>query len=124
MKVKIDTREVFHVINIEDSVLTAIMAAELLEIVNKKQTENKLSLVLNFSHVEEIDASFLTVLHDLHQIQQANNKSFVVCALSNHLQQELGIDKAFDAFNITPSESEAWDIVQMEEIERELGMDI
>ncbi|MEY3153189.1 MAG: hypothetical protein RLZZ333_1786, partial [Bacteroidota bacterium] len=70
MKVKIDTKEVFHVINIEDSVLTAIMAAELLEIVNKKQTENKLSLVLNFSHVEEIDASFLTVLHDLHQIQQ------------------------------------------------------
>jgi len=28
-----------------------------------------------------------------------------------------------DTINITPTESEAWDIVQMEEIERELGLD-
>ena len=26
----------------------------------------------------------------------------------------------FDLLNITPTESEAWDIVQMEEVEREL----
>jgi hypothetical protein len=28
-----------------------------------------------------------------------------------------------ETLNYTPTESEAWDIVQMEEIERELGME-
>lgn len=123
MKVKIDTKEVFHVITIEEKDLTAIMAATFMEIVTKKQLDNRLSLVLNFSHVEDIDIAFMETLQQLHEVQVANNKSFVVCCMGNSLQQKLGIDKAFDRFNITPTESEAWDIVQMEEIERELGMD-
>jgi len=123
MKVKIDTKEVFHVITIEEKVLTAIMAAMFMDIVAQKQSDEKLSLVLNFSQVEDIDIAFLEALQHLQEIQAANNKSFVVCCMGSGLQQKLGIDKAFDRFIITPTESEAWDIVQMEEIERELGMD-
>ena len=123
MKVKIDTKEVFHVITIEEKVLTAIMAATFMDIVAKKQSDEKLSIVLNFSQVEDIDIAFLEALQHLQEIQAANNKSFVVCCLGSVLQQRMGIDKTFDRFNITPTESEAWDIVQMEEIERELGMD-
>lgn len=123
MKVKIDTKEVFHVITIEEKVLTAIMAATFMDIVTQKQSDEKLSLVLNFSQVEDIDIAFLEALQHLQEIQAANNKSFVVCCMGSGLQQKLGIDKAFDRFIITPTESEAWDIVQMEEIERELGMD-
>ena len=123
MKVKIDTKEVFHVITIEEKVLTAIMAATFMDIVAKKQSDEKLSIVLNFSQVEDIDIAFLEALQHLQEIQAANNKSFVVCCLGSVLQQRMGIEKTFDRFNITPTESEAWDIVQMEEIERELGMD-
>ena len=110
MKVKIDTKEVFHVITIEEKVLTAIMAATFMDIVAKKQSDEKLSIVLNFSQVEDIDIAFLEALQHLQEIQAANNKSFVVCCLGSVLQQRMGIEKTFDRFNITPTESEAWAI--------------
>jgi hypothetical protein len=44
----------------------------------------------------------------------------VVCALSDHLQDILDKSDYAELLNMTPTESEAWDIVQMEEIEREL----
>jgi len=49
-----------------------------------------------------------------------NNTSFVICGLSNSLQDTLDLTEYAEIMNITPTESEAWDIVQMEEIEREL----
>ena len=56
--------------------------------------------------------------------QYEQQKSFVVCELSSKLKDQLKIDSEFEGFHVTPTESEAWDIVQMEEIERELGLDI
>ncbi|MFN5055711.1 MAG: STAS domain-containing protein [Bacteroidota bacterium] len=124
MRFKIDTKEVFHVITIEEKALTAIMAAELEKIIKEKQEQTYLNLILNFQMVEEMDATCLSALEAMQTLQAANGKSFVVCAMSNELQGKLGIDKDFSSFQITPTESEAWDIVQMEEIERELGLDI
>jgi len=49
-----------------------------------------------------------------------NNASFVICALSNDLQNSLDATDFAEMMNLTPTETEAWDIVQMEEIEREL----
>jgi anti-anti-sigma regulatory factor len=49
-----------------------------------------------------------------------NNASFVVCEIKPTVAktfEELELD---DILNATPTESEAWDIVQMDEIEREL----
>ena len=49
-----------------------------------------------------------------------NNASFVICALSEALLNGLEAANYAEIMNITPTETEAWDIVQMEEIEREL----
>ena len=46
--------------------------------------------------------------------------SFVICSLQPAVQQLLDKKELLEVMNTTPSESEAWDIVQMEEIEREL----
>lgn len=46
--------------------------------------------------------------------------SFVVCGLSAKLEQYLDENGLLEVMNVTPTESEAGDIVQMEEIEREL----
>jgi hypothetical protein len=40
--------------------------------------------------------------------------------LSDDLQNALDSTEFGEVMNLTPTESEAWDIVQMEEIEREL----
>ena len=49
-----------------------------------------------------------------------NNCSFVICDLQSNVLTKLDQIEISEILNITPTESEAWDIVQMEEIEREL----
>jgi anti-anti-sigma factor len=123
IKVKIDTKEIFHVISIEETNLTANMAEELMELVAKKQEEENKSLVINLLGVEALDDKIAVSFQQLHENTYAQNKSMVVCGLSPSIKnifQEHGLS---DTINITPTESEAWDIVQMEEIERELGLD-
>jgi anti-anti-sigma regulatory factor len=46
--------------------------------------------------------------------------SFVFCHMLPPVEQFLDNENLLEIMNITPTESEAWDIVQMEEIEREL----
>ncbi|MEL4411465.1 hypothetical protein, partial [Shewanella algae] len=48
------------------------------------------------------------------------NASFVICELKPAVEDNLEQWELLDILNVTPTESEAWDIVQMEEIEREL----
>ena len=123
IKFKIDTKEIFHVISIEETNLTANMAEDLMELVAKKQEEENKSLVFNLEGVFSMDDKIADCFQSLHENCYANNMSMVVCGLSpsvKNIFQEHGLS---DSINITPTESEAWDIVQMEEIERELGLD-
>ena len=52
-----------------------------------------------------------------------NNASFVICELQKPVEEFLDQISLLEMMNVTPTESEAWDIVQMEEIERELFND-
>ena len=62
MEVKIDTKEIFHVISIKEEKLTAIMAEELEELVkNELETSNK-SLILDLSDVKEIDKEIIDLV--------------------------------------------------------------
>ena len=44
----------------------------------------------------------------------------MVCELQEPVEKMLDERELLEVMNSTPTESEAWDIVQMEEIEREL----
>jgi hypothetical protein len=46
--------------------------------------------------------------------------SFVICELQKDVEAFLDEKELLELMNFTPTESEAYDIVQMEEIEREL----
>lgn len=124
MNVKIDTKEIFHVISIMDSDLTANMAATLLALIAKKQEEESKSIILNLETVKQMDKDFASELNNLKENLYTENKSFVICNLSENIKQNLSNWGILETLNYTPTESEAWDIVQMEEIERELGMDL
>lgn len=121
MNVKIDTKEVFHVISPLDKDLTANMSASIQAIIAKTQEAEKKSLILDFSHVESIDEAFAISLIDLSTNLYADNKSFVICSIKETIKTHLSNLDLLEKLNITPTASEAWDIVQMEEIERELG---
>lgn len=123
MKVKIDTKEMFHVMSIEETEISANMSAELMEIIQKTQEEDCKSIILNFHHVQQTNADLVSALEQIHQMLYGQKKSFVICELSATVKNQLKLNEDSAVLHTTPTESEAWDIVQMEEIERELGLE-
>jgi len=120
MEVKTDTKEKFHVMRVESPQISANMAAELnrqfLELL-KGTIKN---IVLNLRTVKTIDEEAAEVLVRAQQKFYENDASFVVCELSNEVEAFLDEKELLELMNVTPTESEAYDIVQMEEVEREL----
>ncbi|RFM28831.1 STAS domain-containing protein [Deminuibacter soli] len=120
MQVKIDTKEKFTVITPELSSLSDNLAAELAAAVIPFLQQPIRNIVLNLASVNDIDENAATQIAELQQKFYDNNSSFVICDVKPSVEQKLDEFQLLDFLNVTPTESEAWDIVQMEEIEREL----
>jgi anti-anti-sigma regulatory factor len=120
MNVKIDTKEKFSVITPEDSEITANMSDSLLNLLKSYQQKETPHVILNLSNVQQIVDEVLDLIVEQQQSFYQENFSFVICCLNANIIAKLEEKEYMDTMNITPSESEAWDIVQMEEIEREL----
>jgi len=120
MNVKIDTKEKFVVITPQDSELTAIMTEELAVMLRTYLQKDIPHLVLNMFVVNNLDESSCEILANIQQEFYENNYSFVICALTKNVENKLDELQLLEVLNVTPTESEAWDIIQMEEIEREL----
>jgi anti-anti-sigma regulatory factor len=121
MKVKIDTKEKMHVITVEEEELTANMTEQLIKQVRSYLNSAVQNVILVFSNVRKIDPNSLELLFSLQQSFYKEGHSLVFCEFQSTVEDELRKLSFIDKMNITPTESEAWDIVQMEEIERELS---
>lgn len=119
MKVKIDTKEKFHVLKIAEFILSANMTEELHRQLLFYLEKDPKNVVLKMNEVNETDASILKVLQDVHEKFYKNKASFVICELNASIKQLFNKESLTGKLNITATESEAWDIVQFEEIERE-----
>lgn len=120
MQVKIDTREKFHVITIRENKLAANMTAELDDCLLPFVEKDIRNVVLNLEDIRDIDSAAAEQLLKIQQHFYDQQSSFVICNLQPDVKDSLDENELLDIMNITPTESEAWDIVQMEEIEREL----
>jgi anti-anti-sigma factor len=120
MEVKTDTKEKFHVIRVETTPIPANMAAELnghfLELL-KGTIKN---VVLNLRDVKNIAEEAAETLVRIQQKFYEAGASFVICELTEEVESYLDSKDLLELMNTTPTESEAGDIVQMEEMEREL----
>jgi len=127
MQVKIDTKEKFHAITVTEPIFTADMAAELSDLLLPylqndapqpgSQTRN---IILNLKELQSLDEQAAEKLVKLQQKFYENNASFVICEMQKPIEKFLDSINLLEILNSTPTESEAWDIVQMEEIERDL----
>jgi anti-anti-sigma factor len=77
-------------------------------------------IILNLSAVQNADITVAGMLVELQESFYEKNCSFVICGLQPKVAELLDAKGWLELLNVTPTESEAWDIVQMEEIEREL----
>ena len=120
MNVKIDTKEKFTVISAKEPDLSANMTVELLDLLRSYRNKEVPHLVLNLEAVGSMDVETGQKIAELQQAFYENNQSFVICSLQPAVETMLDEAELLETMNVTPTESEAWDIVQMEEIEREL----
>lgn len=119
MNFKIDTREKFTIITPLSDSLSDNLTAEFLSIANGYK-QNKINLVINFKNVTNINEQVIEQIAALQHEFYDSNISFVLCELTQPALSLINQHDFDKVLNITVSETEAWDIVQMEEIEREL----
>jgi anti-anti-sigma regulatory factor len=120
MQFKIDTKEKFTVLTPLEGVLYDNMAAEIAADLEKYLLLPGSNIILNLKNISEIETEAAAVIAELQQKFYEETHSFVICEINDKIEAQFEKLDLLDYLNITPSESEAWDIVQMEEIEREL----
>ena len=126
MQYKTDTKEKFHAITVSGPELSATMTDELGDCLMPylqndaclpdRQVKN---LILILKDIESIDIAAAEKLVYIQQKFYENSASFVICELQKKVEDFLDQNELLEMMNVTPTLSEAWDIVQMEEIERE-----
>ena len=120
MEIKIDTKEKFTVVSPLLPSFTVNIAAEIEKTCLKLLGATVKNVILQMEDVEQIEEAAAIKLAELQQQFYEKSASFVICSLSESVESTFEKVELLDFLNCTPTESEAWDIVQMEEIEREL----
>lgn len=119
MQVKTDTKEKFHVITVTEPNLSATMTDKMEECLLPYLQNDVKNLVVSLKETTDIDMAAAEKLVQIQQKFYEQNASFVICEVQKNVEEFLDKADLLEMMNITPTESEAWDIVQMEEIERE-----
>ena len=127
MMIKINSKEKFHAITLPGPEISATMTGELenylLSFLQNdaclpdRQVKN---IVLILKEIQSLDDAVANKLVHIQQKYYDNKASFVICELQDPVEKFFDNAGLLDIMNVTPTESEAGDIVQMEEIEREM----
>ncbi|HTI93796.1 MAG TPA: STAS domain-containing protein [Puia sp.] len=120
MQVKIDTREKFHAISIQESALAANMTEELELCLLPFLEKDVKNVVLILKDISDVDDAAAECLVKIQQAFYDNSASFVICELTPAVENRLEDNGLLELMNVTPTESEAWDIIHLEEVEREM----
>jgi len=119
MNFKIDTREKFTMITPVSDFSSDNLTAEFKELIHS-YLQHKTNIVISLKNVVKLEEQTVEMMAALQEQFYKQNISFVVCEVQLPVQaviNELDLD---GVMNVAPTDTEAWDIVQMEEIEREL----
>jgi anti-anti-sigma factor len=120
MNVKIDTTEKFHVITIIQPSISANMTEEIRTNLDELTQSHIKHIVLNLALVEKMDWEVANFIAQQQQDAYENGRSFVICEMQQTVKDTFKNAGLLDILNYTPTQSEAWDIVHMEEVERAL----
>lgn len=120
MEFKIDTKEKFNQFQILAPELTANMTVVLRENLTKLLQTGIKNVILDLGSVKRLSQEAAEAIVQVQQFFYEHNASFVVYGIACEVEQYLEKEGLLEMMNVTPTESEAMDIVHMEEIEREL----
>ena len=109
---------VFITSNVEK--LDAIYAPELKSELVLQNRSTQRNIIVDLSATKYIDSSGLSALLVGQRLCRDANGTFVVCGLQETVKKLITISQLDSVFKITPTLSEAIDLVYMEEVEREI----
>ena len=119
MKVKISTNGKFHAITVLEPILAANMTAALRDVCGPFLKQEVKNLLLNLKDIQKMDSAAAIGFLDLRNLFYSNGASFVLCELQPQVKKYFEQNEQFEILQIAPTQSEASDIIYMEEIERE-----
>src|SRR6185312_14047950 len=105
----------------EDRILSANMTEDIQQTLLPFLNNTIKNVIINMTNINEIDSLAAEELLTIQQTFYDANSSLVICNLQKEVEKDLDEKELLELINTTPTESEAWDIIQMEEIERELN---
>ncbi len=111
MKMKVITKEKYSILKDTESNVEEF----LLKIENQYNTFENHNLILDFSHDKSISISTFNNFKNLVKKHKKNKKSLVIVA------ENIDFTKVPTQLNVVPTIIEAIDIIELEEIERDLG---
>jgi anti-anti-sigma factor len=123
MHFKIDTKEKFKEIYLLESELSAIMTGDLAKMLSEALKTEPRNVIVSLKEVKDISMEAGEVLTGVQTRFYDEGASFVICEISRQVEDQLEETGILETMNVAPTISEAWDIVQMETIERELLSD-
>ena len=96
------------------------LTAELNELLSSYK-QSKINLIINFKNVSTTNEQVIKQIAAWQNEFYNSKLSFVLCEIQQSVKAVLEKLELDDVLNTAPTETEAWDIVQLEEIERELS---
>ena len=121
MNFTVNNKEKHHLVTCNIENLNSVVSSELkseLVVVNKEGSKN---IVLDLSATKYADSSGLSAVLLGNRLCRDSGGTFVLTGLNEHIEKLIEIAQLDRVLNITPTLSEAVDLVFMEEIERNLG---
>lgn len=103
----------------ENTIVITVLRADFLDFIQnfKKNTEcSKKNVIVDLRSVEDLNESDLVSFLEISNYHTKKNKKSLVL-----VNEQVTYDELPDELNLTPTLQEAYDIVEMEEIQRDLG---
>lgn len=121
MQFKIDTKEKIVLLRLEETELNAILADELKNVLSGIAELEEKNLVLDLRSLQSVDEKGMEAIFAVYNRQYERGLSAAVAHLNPALTATLS-EKYPEMLNVVPTESEAIDMVMMEDLERELDL--
>ncbi len=121
MNFSVEQREAVATIKVHIEKLDARYAPELKAEFVALANDGHFNMVLDLSEARYCDSSGLSAVLVGNRLCRDNAGTFVLCGLQPSVEKLIQISQLDRVLNITPTASEAFDMVVMEETERSLG---
>ncbi|GIU70022.1 MAG: hypothetical protein KatS3mg002_1258 [Candidatus Woesearchaeota archaeon] len=99
-----------------DTTVSPLLKSELVVISN----DGGRNIIIDLSHTRYCDSSGLSAILVGNRLCKNANGSFIVCGLQDSVKKLITISQLDTILNITPSFTEAEDMLFMEEVERDI----